>query len=106
MKVWLMVGDTYESKTSHAVFKDKPQRHQVVRFILDHYQSESEYKTEEYVLSKDYTIRCHTHDMKTGWSSKVRDFNQYVDDILACIDGNDGNDYGTYFCMTEMDLIE
>lgn len=106
MKVWLMVGDTYESEASHAVFKEKPQRHQVVRFMLDHYGKHYGGYTEEDVLSRDYTIRCHTHDMKTGWSSKPRDFNQYVDDILACIDGNDGNDYGTYFCITEMDLIE
>lgn len=106
MKVWLMVGDTYESDTSHAVFKDKPQRHQVVRFIIDHYLKTDGY-AEEVILSDDYTIRCYTHDMKTGWSPKPRNFDQFVDDVLSCNgDGNDGDDYGTYFCMTEMDLIE
>lgn len=98
MKVWLLFGDTYEGGISHAIFSEKPTRLQLKNFIVTHYDDD-----EEVVVSKDYTIQLWKHGAG-GWIRKERNFEQFLDDILAGVDINDGEDYGTYFNLTEVEV--
>jgi hypothetical protein len=103
VKIWWLTGNEYESSTSNRFFSVKPDRSVVRDFMCAQYECSL-----KELEKRDFTIRCFTHDIKSRWSPRKRNLNQYLDDIMDPPKGpdtsNDGNDYGTYFSLQEVEV--